>query len=70
MGFHINKRRFEDVDKTQKIDESKLYINADYDQVYKIARLYLEKAKERGINYGRNHKHYKLWHRYWHRFKH
>ena len=51
MGFHINKRRFEDVDKTQKIDESKLYINADYDQVYKIARLYLEKAKERGINY-------------------
>ena len=51
MGFHIYKDMFEDIDEAQKKDESKLYINADYDQVYKIARLYLEKAKERGINY-------------------
>ena len=50
-GFHIYKDMFEDIDEAQKKDESKLYINADYDQVYKIARLYLEKAKERGINY-------------------
>ena len=51
MGFHIYKDMFEDIDEAQKKDESKLYINADYDQVYKIARLYLEKARERGINY-------------------
>ncbi len=51
MGFHIYKDMFEDIDEAQKKDESKLYINADYDQIYKIARLYLEKAKERGINY-------------------
>ena len=51
MGYHIYKKHFEKVDRSKPMNEAKLYINADYSQLYKIANLFWKKAEDRDIDY-------------------
>lgn len=51
MGYHIKNRNFNSGSGEKFKSEAKLYINSDFDQVYKIANLLWKKSEDRGLDY-------------------